>query len=104
MKYKTLDDVLQALADDRPVSRDDVAARVLNRKVWVYGAGSPGCLYDSGPYYTDSKRNAVACLVELADNGEGTPRGVVTELRRSHCSYRNGWRYELSQDTLGGIL
>lgn len=102
--YRTLDSVLIRIGDGFPVDRADVLSRVLDMKVWVYGAGSPGCLYDSGPYYTDSKRNAIASLAEIADNGNGTPRGFVTELRRFHSSTRNGWRYELSQDTLRSIL
>ena len=105
MKYKTRDAVLQALADERYVRRADVAAHVLRMKVWVYGAGQPGCLYDSGPYYSPTKAGAIRDLVSMADDGEsGEPRGMLTALRRNHSATHAHWRFELSQDTLGSLL
>lgn len=105
MKIQTLSEVLDLLGDGRAVDKANVAARVLKCKIWVYGAGSPGCMYDSGPYYDATKGNAIACLAEYATDQNGDQlRGVKTALRRDHCFYANGWRYEISQTTLGDVL
>lgn len=104
-KYKTRDAVLQALADDRHVRASEVSAHVLRMKVWVYGAGQPGCLYDSGPYYSPTKEAAICDLVSMADDGEsGEPRGMLAELRRNHSATHGHWHFELSQDTLASLL
>jgi hypothetical protein len=104
-KYKTLDSVLEALANDRAVSKSDVSARVLRCKIWISGSGQPGCLYDYGPNYHRSKADAIADMAFVADNGEdGIPRGIVTGLRHDHSFYHCGIHYEISQDTLGSVL
>jgi hypothetical protein len=104
MKYKTLSDVLQALADGRTVNRNDIAARVLDCHVWISGAGSPGCLYDSGPNYHATKADAVSDLLFIADSGEGAPRGMRAALMRGEYVQHDGWNYEMSRDTLRSIL
>jgi len=105
MPKLTFDEVMQRLADDRAVSRDEVSARALARHVWVAGAGSPGCLYDSGPYYSARKTDAIETLAFIADDGEsGTPRGLVTALRERGSFSHKGWIYEVSQTTLRDVL
>lgn len=104
IKYKTRADVLQALADGRIVDREEVSPRALRARVWVSGSGSPGCLYDYGPNYSASAADAVADLLFVADTGEGAPRGLRAELMRNGSAYRDGICYEVSADTLGGVL
>jgi hypothetical protein len=105
MRKLTFDEAMQRLADERPVNRSEVKASALARRIWVAGAGSPGCLYDSGPYYSATKRDAIETLAFIADDGEsGTPRGLVTALRAGYSFSHNGWVYEVSRDTLGGVL
>lgn len=105
MKLNTLSAVLELLADGRAVKRSDVAARVLRRRIYVTGSGQPGCLYDSGPDYHATKKAAVDSLVWLADDGEGTPRGMrAALLREGRYIDANGVRYEVSQDALGSVL
>jgi hypothetical protein len=105
MKYRTLSAVLERLADGFPVNRTDVTDRVLRCRIVVAGAGSPGCLYDSGPDYFASRRDAIAHLLFIADDGENdAPRGMATALRRDGSYSHNGWRYEWSETTLGSVL
>lgn len=103
-KYQTRAAVLEALANGRHVKPSEVAPRVLRARVWIAGAGSPGCLYDSGPNYHASARDAIEDCVFIAENGEGASRGLRSELRAYGAAYRNGWRYEVSADTLGSLL
>jgi hypothetical protein len=108
IKYKTRAAVLDALNDERTVYADEVSARARRSRIWVYGSGLPGCLYDNGPYYTDSKRNAIACCVDYAcaaSESMSAPRGMVTELRNGHSfTDSDGTRYEVSEDTLSIAL
>jgi hypothetical protein len=105
VKYKNLSEVLQALADERVVKAADVPARLLRAKVWVSGAGQPGCLYDYGPNYSRSKSDAIADVAFVADDSEsGIPRGIKAELARSGSFYHCGIRYEISVSTLGDVL
>lgn len=105
MRKLTFDEVMQRLAYGRSVNRSEVKARALARRIWVAGAGSPGCLYDSGPYYSTTKRGAIEYLVSIADDGEGgIPRGLVTALRAGYSFSHNGWVYEVSRSTLREVL
>lgn len=104
MAKLTFDEVMQRLADERPVRREDVRASVLRRKVWVYGHGQPGCLYDYGPCYSRTKKDAVEELCWIADIGEGVPRGMRAALLRDGTFWDDCTRYELSQDTLASLL
>lgn len=104
IKYRTRADVLSALADGRAVNASEVSPRVLRARVWVSGSGSPGCLYDYGPNYSASARDAVADLLFVADCGDGAPRGLRAELMRAGSAYRGGVRYEVSADSIGCIL
>lgn len=103
-RYTTRDDALQAINDGVRVKPDDCHPRVLRARVWISGAGSPGCLYDSGPNYHASRADAIEDCLFIADSGEGAPRGMRASLRRYGSAYANGWRYEIGPDTLGGIL
>ena len=60
MRFKklTFDRVMELLGDERYVTFDRVRARDLKRRVWVYGWGQPGCLYDAGPFCATTKRDA----------------------------------------------
>ena len=95
-------EVMEKLGDERPVNYKDVRASALKRKVWVYGHGQPGCLFDSGPYYATTKAGAIECLLEML--AEDDSRGAATALRRDHIFYNSYGVATISQDTLGGIL
>lgn len=113
-EYTELDDVLTALEDERTVTRDQCTKSVLDSKIWVAGAGSPGCLYDLGPEYHATKESAVDSMVKAIgyemDSNEGaiqdeTIKHEACESLGMHGSYSyNFWRYEVSESTLGSIL
>lgn len=108
--YYRRDDVLEALANGELVKTDEVSARVLRQRVWICGAGSPGCLYDNGPNYHRTRREALDDLINCADgygtaNGDDAPpRGFISELRRYGRAMSRGWVYEVSSGTIGSIL
>jgi hypothetical protein len=97
----TYDEVLEHLAEQRLVVASDVYASALNRIVWVSGNGSPGCLYDNGPNYSRTKKDAIDSLAFIFDH----ERGCITELRRYHSwTAESGERCEISRHTLREIL
>ena len=78
-------EALERLADQRIVHANDVEARAMRRKVWISGNGSPGCLYDNGPNYHETKADAIASCAFTADWDDDSPnpyRGIVSALRR----------------------
>lgn len=98
----TYDEVMERLADERTVKRDEVDPAVLTRTVWVSGNGSPGCLYDNGPNYHRTKADAIASCAFVFDEY----KGVVTSLRKYHS-----WTCpdthevcEISESTINEIL
>jgi len=93
---------MDLLAEDRSVKASEVSARALRRKVWVYGHGQPGCMYDSGPYYTDTKASAIACVVGLLADDDC--KGAVTALRRAHVFSNSYGVATIAGTTLGSIL
>jgi len=99
-----LEEVLDRLADDLTVDRADVPGHLLKQKVWVAGLGQPGCLYDGGPYYCRSKRQAIELLLDIADNGEGAPRGMRAALERDGVFFNKYFRAEISQVFLGVVI
>jgi hypothetical protein len=105
-KIPTLELALGIMGDDhKPLTRADVAARVLNCKIWVSGSGQPGCLYDYGPNYSRTREQAIEDMCFVADSETGVPRGMKTALRRyGSFTDSRGVQYEVSQDTLGSVL
>lgn len=100
----SLDQVIDRLADGHPVDRADVPDQLLKRKIWVAGIGQPGCLYDAGPYYCRSKRQAVELLLDIADDGEGAPRGMKTALKRDEEFFGNYFTAKIAQEYLGDVI
>lgn len=95
------DEVLDKLANDQRVTRDEVLGSALMRKVWVSGNGSPGCLYDNGPNYHRTKEDAVQSCAFTFDE----ERGCATSLRKYHTwTAKSGEVCEISQTTLRDIL
>lgn len=47
----------------------------MTEKHYVYGGGTPGCLYDYGPNFTDSKQTAIADLVYMYLDCQDEPTG-----------------------------
>lgn len=55
---------------------------------WVYGSGSPGCLYDNGPNYAESKRDAINALAFTFDHlGSNAIRRMRSDLHRYGLHY-----------------
>lgn len=82
MPKLTFDEALQAINDDRCISRTDVRADALRRYVWLYDSHFPGCLSESRGI-ARTKRDAIESCLDLADDGENGPaRGMRTALDR----------------------
>jgi len=78
-KKLNFSEALQALADERPLTADEVQARALQRMVWVYEWHLPGCISESWGVVT-TKRDALESALSLAEGAEGPPRGMRADL------------------------
>lgn len=47
---------------------------------YIYGSGEHGCLYDNGPHYAETLKDAVESLAETFELGKGRK----AELKRHH--------------------
>ena len=74
-------EALQALADERHITADEVQARALARLVGVYEWHFPGCLSESWGVVT-TKRHAIDSALSMAEGAEGPPRGMRADLIR----------------------
>lgn len=83
----TFDEVIERLADDRPVDASDVRADALRRRVWVAEWHLPGCLSESREVCT-TKRDALESALSMAEGAEGAPRGMRADLLRYGSSDR----------------
>lgn len=94
------DQVLEALADQVNISREDVKASDLKRKVWVNANGLPGCMYDhQGINMT--KADAIASCKLIADE---YPRGFVSSLRNNYHAYIDGYRYSIYKASIDELI
>ena len=83
-----LPEVLEALNDQRPITRDMVSDSALNARVWVASWGAPGCLSEAYAVCT-SKAFAIDTACAMAEDSDGrAPRGMRTDLRRTGRSTR----------------
>ncbi len=74
------DQILTALAEERPIKPADVRASVLRRRVWLMQYSAPGCLADHSEVCR-TRRDALESAALLY--AEDAPRGFVTALRRN---------------------
>jgi hypothetical protein len=74
-------EALQALADQQPLTADEVQTRALSRFVWVYEWHLPGCICESWGVVT-TKREAIDSALRMAEGAEGPPRGMRADLMR----------------------
>ena len=74
-------EAMQALADERPLTAEEVQARALARFVWVYEWHFPGCISESWGVVT-TKRDAIESALSMAEGAEGPPRGMRADLQR----------------------
>lgn len=102
LKKLTFAQVMEKINDGFVVHYQDVQARALKRRIWVYGHGQSGCLFDSGPYYATTKEQACNGLLEML--AEDDCKGAVTALKRNHVFYNSYGVATISSDTLGSIL
>lgn len=77
----TFDEALQAIADERSVSHDDVQARALQRYVWLAEWHLPGCLSESRDVCL-TKSEAIESALSMAEDENGAPRGMRADLIR----------------------
>lgn len=75
------DEVIEKIGDERSVSRADIRADVLHRKVWIAEWHMPGCLSESFNVCV-TKRDAIESALLMAENENGAPRGMKTALRK----------------------
>ena len=87
MAKMTFDEVMERLADERPVDASDVRADALRRRVWVAEWHLPGCLSESRAVCT-TKRDALESALSLAEGADGSPRGMRADLLRYGSSHR----------------
>lgn len=77
----SLEDVVDLLNDGKRVKAEDISPSLYGKKVVAYSVHFPGCLSESfGICLT--KKQAIESLLMIAENDEGFPRGMKTELQR----------------------
>lgn len=106
MPKLTFDDVMELLSEDRRVDQSQVPDRVQRRKVWIASNGLVGCMNDSHNVCT-RKRDAIDTCVQIADSGEGPPRGIVRALRSrgdARFSEDGYYVYRVERVTLAELL
>lgn len=104
MAKMQFDEVLEKIGDGRRVNPADVAAAALRRRVWCVGIGQPGCLFDSFSICTN-KRAAIELALLMVDDGEnGTPRGMVTALKRSGIFYGPRFMVEIDPAKIADLI
>lgn len=81
MAKLTFSEVLERIAEDRPVSSHNVRADALRRFVWVAEWHIPGCLSESRSVFL-TKREAIEDALEMASGIDGAPRGMRADLMR----------------------
>lgn len=74
-------ETLERLAEDRRVSRHEVRADALRRKVWIAEWHLPGCISESF-VICRTKREAIEAACSMAENEDGIPRGMKNSLSR----------------------
>ena len=84
MQKLNFDEALQRLAEEMPITRDEVRADALARIVWIAEWHFPGCLSESRSYCL-TKADAIESALSMAEGENGPPRGMRAELMR------NGW-------------
>lgn len=75
------DEVLENLGEQQSISRADVRADVLRRKVWIAEWHLPGCLSESFNVCV-TKNDAIESACSMAENENGAPSGMKTALRK----------------------
>lgn len=75
-------DALERIADGQRVSREDVQAAALRRRVWIAEWHIPGCLSESFVVCI-TKDEAIESALLMAETSDGVPRGMKTALMRS---------------------
>lgn len=101
----TLGELIDATNDERSLSRDDVAPRVLQCRIWQAMVSLPGCL----PHASMVARSRKACAGMLRDymrDEEGrVPRAAASTLRSGEgCYYGKRYAYEIVQMKVRGLF
>lgn len=81
MAKLTFEEVLERINEERPVSRSDVRADALRRKIWIAEWHVPGCLSESSAVCL-TKRDAIETACQFAESEDGIPRGMRTALEK----------------------
>lgn len=81
MPKLNFDEALERIDDGFSVSRSEVLSTALSRKLWVAEWHLPGCLSESWSYCL-TKSDAINAACSMAEDENGTPRGMKTALRK----------------------
>ena len=93
MAKLSFDDVLQLIDDGPCVDWRNVQSRALSRYLWVSEWHLPGCMSESRGYSL-TKNDAIENCLSMASGADGSPRGMLTDLRtygRSDRTAPDAW-------------
>jgi hypothetical protein len=94
-EVNTLAEYLEMSGEDRSMSRDDIAPRVLDCKVWIAMVSLPGCLPHSWSAHR-SRRAAAATLRDYHGGGKGARElGRMLNTTGEGCAYVGSYAYEI---------
>lgn len=100
-KIRTVREFCEANNEGRCISREDVAARVLQAKVWLGMVTASGAGYLPETHIVGrNRRDVESSLAEYADTGDswGPPKGLLAEIRRTGSAEDpSGALYECTQ-------
>ena len=93
-------DALERIADGRMVSRDDVQAAALRRRVWIAEWHIPGCLSESFDVCL-TKGEAIESALLMAETSDGVPRGMNLTCSACEMPSRTGSRFS---EVIGPVI
>jgi len=103
--FKTLDEVIQVLNEERSFDRSDVPDRLLGCKIWHAIVSFPGCLGDSHAIARGRKDATSSVEYWIDSETEFSLRYIRGRLRRfGICYLRDGRVITLSHDTVSDLI
>lgn len=77
------EEAIQAINEERFISRDSVQSKALMRKVWIAEWHVPGCLSESQCVMV-TKKDAIESSLKMAEGEDGPPKGMLNQLTKNH--------------------
>jgi hypothetical protein len=96
MTYDNLDDVIQALNEEKVVRRDDVAPELLGQPVWVGMVSLEGGYLPHAYAYSAKRSDVTAWLREMGARNLGRAGAVY--------DYQRGLTYEVAEYLVTELL